>query len=283
MIVAQSIEPKAVFFERSDGRLAPGERVAHGFAFEGVEVRLCDSAAGVSVRVYRPDGPLSRVVIRWARPFAADALFLGDHWERSYGDLQWRYLQPERIFPWYFTARDEGSGGAFFAGVRTQPSAFCFWTTDSEGFSLWLDFRNGGMPSLPGAREILAATIVLASSDPTVPAWDALRQFCRKLCSAPRLPAAPVCGNNNWYYAYGKDFSSASILGDAQLLSELAGGHPNRPYCVVDAGWTPGGECPGGPWERGDPATFPDMVSLAAQMRARGVKPGIWIRPTAHS
>jgi alpha-galactosidase len=44
------------------------------------------------------------VVLRWETTFPGDTLFLGDNWERGYGDLQWRFLQPERIMPWYFAA-----------------------------------------------------------------------------------------------------------------------------------------------------------------------------------
>jgi alpha-galactosidase len=56
-----------------------------------------------------------------------------------------------------------------------------------------------------------------------------------------------------------------------------------RPYCVIDAGWTPGSSAPGGPWTSGDPAKFPDMPALAADMKKLGVRPGIWMRPTALS
>ncbi|HEY0693180.1 MAG TPA: hypothetical protein VGD71_29570, partial [Kribbella sp.] len=41
-------------------------------------------------------GEISRVALRWAEAVPAGALVLGDAWERSYGDLQWRHLQPER-------------------------------------------------------------------------------------------------------------------------------------------------------------------------------------------
>jgi alpha-galactosidase len=50
---------------------------------------------------------------------------------------------------------------------------------------------------------------------------------------------------------------------------------------VIDAGWTPGTVCPGGPWTAGDPQRFPDMPGLAADMKRLGVRPGIWMRPTA--
>lgn len=38
---------------------------------------------------------------------------------------------------------------------------------------------------------------------------------------------------------------------------------------------------PGGPWKAGAPARFPDMPGLAADVRKLGVRPGIWMRPTA--
>ena len=109
----------------------------------------------------------------------------------------------------------------------------------------------------------------------------ALTRFCRLLCPAPRLAAAPICGNNNWYYAYGHDFDADAMRRDAAFLADLASGHPNRPYCVIDAGWTPGTSCPGGPWTAGDATRFPDMPGLAADMKKLGVRRGIWMRPTA--
>jgi alpha-galactosidase len=103
------------------------------------------------------------------------------------------------------------------------------------------------------------------------------------MCPAPRLPASPICGNNNWYYTYGQGFDAEASLRDATLLADLAGNQANRPYCVIDAGWNPGGACPGGPWDKGDAKRFPDMPGLAAKMKGLGVRPGIWVRPTALS
>ncbi len=87
------------------------------------------------------------MVLRFEASFAEDTLFLGDHWERGYGDLQWRYRQPERVMPWYFAAHHAASGRTFLAGVKTQPAALCFWTVDAAGVSLWLAFRNGAAPA----------------------------------------------------------------------------------------------------------------------------------------
>lgn len=273
--------PARVFVDHDGRGLVSTERQGSRFTSKQASVNLVTTPSGLEVRVTCPTGPLARVVLRWETTFAADTLFLGDHWERGYGDLQWRFLQPERIMPWYFAAHHVASGRTFMAGVITQPAALCFWTVDAVGISLWLDFRNGGSPSLPGDREIAAATVVSLAATANQTPMAALTRFCRVMCPAPRLAAAPICGNNNWYYAYGRNFAAAAMLRDAAFLADIASGHANRPYCVIDAGWTPGSVCPGGPWTAGDPKRFPDMPGLAADMKKLGVRPGIWMRPTA--
>ena len=273
--------PARVFVDKVGNQLRQADRQGSRFTSGQVALNLVSTTAGQEVRVTCPTGPLSRVVLRWEITFPGDTLYLGDHWERSYGDLQWRFLQSERVMPWYFAAHQEATGSTFMAGVKTQPSALCFWTVDAAGISLWLDFRNGGGPSRPGDREIAAATIISLTNAPEETPLAALTRFCRLLCPAPRLAPAPVCGNNNWYYAYGQNFDADAMRRDAAFLAELAAGHKNLPYCVIDAGWSPGSTVPGGPWTAGDPKRFPDMPGLAADMRKLGVRPGIWMRPTA--
>jgi alpha-galactosidase len=268
--------PTRVFVQHEDELLkAPlqGKR----FTTDRASVEL----DGADVRVYCPTGGIARVVLRWEFQWPQGARFLGDHWERSYGDLAWRIMEPARVMPWYFAASAGGDSPLFMLGVATQPAALCFWTADDAGASLWLDLRNGGSPCIPGDREIKAATIIsFVSGEGDTPA-AALRKFCKMMCAKPRLPAGPLCGNNNWYYAYGQNFDAQAMRRDAQFLAEISEGQAVRPYCVIDAGWTPGSSCPGGPWLQGDAKRFPDMPGLAADMKRLGVRPGIWMRPTA--
>lgn len=273
--------PTRVLVEHEGNRFKTADRQGARFTSDRAAINLVNTSTGQEVRVICPAGFLSRVVLRWETTFPDDTLFLGDHWERSYGDLQWRFLQPERILPWYFAAHQPASGRTFMLGVKTQPATFCFWTVDAAGISLWLDFRNGGGPSRPGDREILAATIESLANVSNESPLAALTRFCRRLCTAPRLADAPICGNNNWYYAYGRDFDANAMLRDAAFLADISDGHKNRPYCVIDAGWTSGSVCPGGPWTAGDAKRFPDMRELAAKIKKIGVRPGIWMRPTA--
>ncbi len=273
--------PAQVFVQHQDETPFKAEKLGMRFASSKAEIHLSPEEGGTTVRVSCAKGSLSRIILRWEAAFPGDTIYLGDAWERSYGDLQWRFLQPERVMPWYFAAHHQSTGRTFMAGVKTQPSALCFWMVDAAGISLWCDLRNGGSPSRPGDREIAAATVVSLAGNPGEPPMAALTRFCRMMCPSPRLPAGPVCGNNNWYYSYGRDFDAHAIRRDAAFLADISSGQKLRPFCVIDAGWTTGSVCPGGPWTAGDPRRFPDMPGLAKDIKRLGVRPGIWMRPTA--
>ncbi|MFE5123679.1 hypothetical protein [Streptomyces sp. NPDC056669] len=194
-----------------------------------------------------PEG-LSTVALRWRhhpgrhRP----ALVLGDAWERSYGESQWRGIQPEGPLPWYWLGTDPATGTSAGLGVRTRAGALCCWTVDEDGTTLWLDVRSGGLPALPGDREIAAATVVGVATGADTTPYAALQELCAAMSPDPLLPARPVVGCNNWYYAYGQDFGPDAVLRDAATIAEFAGDHPVRPFCVVDDGWTEGrGKRPG--------------------------------------
>lgn len=240
-----------------------------------VELRTRGTGAAreIAVVIEAPGVALQRIRLRWLSGMPEESRILGDHWERSYGDLEWRGLIPERILPWYFLAAGARTAHAY--GVRTGAAAFCFWQADASGISLWLDVRNGGAGVNLGSRRLEAAVIRSRHGAAGETPFQAARSFCRELCEAPRLPAVPVYGGNNWYYAYGRS-SREDILRDSDLMAELAPSLPNRPFMVIDDGWQPNRTA--GPWERGNDR-FPDMPRLAEEMRKRGVRPGIWMRP----
>ncbi len=163
--------------------------------------------------------------------------------------------------------------------MDVQPNAFCSWTVDGDGFTLWLDLRNGGGPTHLNGRTLTAAT-VRWFEDAGTP-WQTLHSAVATMSS--RLPArpepAPVVGANNWYYAYGENFDEKAVLKDATTIVELADGHPVKPFSVVDDGWYPGGIASGGPWDVGTPGVFDDMAGTAAAITAIGARPGLWFRP----
>jgi alpha-galactosidase len=231
------------------------------------------------VTLAAPQRSVSRVHLRWRIGVPSGLRLLGDHWERGYGDLEWRAMVGERVMPWYFLVHDGWFTHGY--GVQTAPKAMAFWRVDDAGVSLWLDVRNGGSPVLLGERTLEACTIVTRAGREGESSWQAARAFCAVMCSAPRLPSAPVYGGNNWYYAYGENCSAKAIERDAGLLADVAGSAVNRPFEVIDDGWqlaSGTGCCSGGPWRYGN-AGFPDMLGLAARLKVIGVRPGIWMRP----
>ncbi|MBC8065331.1 MAG: hypothetical protein H7Y17_10905 [Chlorobia bacterium] len=225
-----------------------------------------------------PEIEPTRIAIRWQGDIVGVRRFLGDHWERSYGDLEWRAEIPDRPMPWYFLAYDGKRTHGY--GVRTRPSSFCFWNADRSGITLWLDVRNGGKGVVLGEREIELCEVVSREGDPEESAFQAHQAFCRQMCPYPRLTSEPVYGTNDWYSLYGQN-SAHQILEISQMVGELAPNVPNRPFSVIDAGWSPGG-CDEGPYDQGN-ERFGDMAMFASQLKDLGVRPGLWIRPLVSS
>lgn len=265
----------------------------------GVEVSLADDVAGGLAVDVVTRGPVSRVRLRWRHPAALasantasgesvtgrlpeSALVLGDAWERSYGDLEWRAPRPERPLPWMALVHDPASARSTGWGVAVRGGAFAFWQIDRDGVSLVLDVRSGSAPVRPGDRRIRAAVVHRIEHEGS--AFAAQRMLTQRLCADPLPSRGPLVGANNWYYAYGRGFDAAAVVRDARTIVELADGHPVRPFGVVDDGWSPDGTADGlsgsgGPWNAGRAPTFPDMPGVAAAIAAEGARPGIWFRP----
>ncbi len=233
----------------------------------GVRVSAEPIRAGRSselpVRVTNVGKSLTFLHVRWEGKQSEGLLSIGDAWERSYGDLEWRGTVPERVMPWYFLTFDGERVNGY--GVKTQPSAFCFWQRDPEGITLSIDLRNGGEAAEFGSRELHACTVVTRLGQKEEGIARAGHEFCKLMSQNPRLPAGPIFGANDWNYAYGKNTASG-ILRDADLVASLAPAGSTRPHIVIDDGWQ-------------DPSRFPSMPDLAWQLGDRRLRPGLWIRP----
>ncbi len=208
--------------------------------------------------------------MHWETESADEIFVLGDTWERSYGNLEFvKLAENDRNMPWYFVATDRKESFCF--GVKTQPNAFVHFRYDPAGVTAVIDCRNGGSGVHLGGRELKLCTFVCKRYP--LPPMESLAAYCRTLCDAPLLPKEKIYGGNNWYYAYGES-SYADIIRDAKLQAHAAEGIENRPFMVVDDGWqlleTRG------PFVPND--KFRDMAALARDMRALGVRPGIWVR-----
>jgi alpha-galactosidase len=230
----------------------------------GVSVESKAGREELTIGVAAPQVELKFIHVRWSMAVAKGLIALGDHWERSYGDLVWRNVIPERVMPWYF-ATDDGSVCHAY-GVKTGAGALCFWQLDPQGVSLWLNTANGGSGVRLGQRKLAAATVITRRGSDGEGPTGALHDFCRQMCSQPTLPMEPVYGTNDWYYAYGKN-TARQILKDTEFIAELSASNAVRPFSVIDMGWADGSKAYG------------SMARLAENMRSRRARPGIWIRP----
>ncbi|KAA6463403.1 hypothetical protein DYQ86_06955 [Acidobacteria bacterium AB60] len=217
----------------------------------------------MAVSLAAPSLAITHVRLRWQIQHPDDTLVLGDAWERSYGDLGWRNLVPERPLPWYCAVHQNGSTHSY--GVATGAASLALWQIDASGITLWLDVRSGGEGVILGSRALKAATVVARRGERGESVVNALSAFCRSLCPSPRLPRSTVYGSNDWYYAYGKN-SADGIVRDADLVASLAPPGGPKPYAIVDDGWQ-------------DKQRFPDMAALTARIQSSGALPGLWIRP----
>ena len=104
------------------------------------------------------------VEVYWDADFADNVLLLGDAWERSYGDLEFKEIAAyEKHIPWYFIATDKKE--SLCLGVRTGCNSFVSFKCSRNSVKAVLDCRNGGSGVHLDGRKLLLATFVYAEYD----------------------------------------------------------------------------------------------------------------------
>ncbi|GGD84626.1 hypothetical protein [Paenibacillus nasutitermitis] len=277
MALAIGNEPDHVLVETDNGWQTASRSGEGVWSCTGVELTLLGAGGSCAVILAAPQLAVKTVRLYWKQNVDGRISVLGDHWERAYGDLEWRGIVPERVMPWYFLTHDGIVTRGY--GVKTGTASLCHWQFDQDGITLTLDVRCGSEGVQLGGRKLVAAEIVGYEGTAGESAFAAANRFCSVMCENPVMPSQPVYGGNNWYYAYGNS-SHGEILEDSKFMASLSSSTVNRPYMVIDDGWqlvSGGGACNGGPW-RGN-SRFPEMDRLASEMKDTGVKPGIWFRP----
>lgn len=246
-----------------------------------LQLEIKDSHLCVSVRA--EISPVFHIRFRWN--FTEDesrrnVRIMGDTWERTYGELEWRGIVPQRFMPWYMLVSNGSDSNTDYDGrftegfgVSVQPSSICSWQYDARGVTLWMDVRCGGEGVLLNGRRLHVCDVLMEEYR-NMSAFSAGRLFCSAMCPCPLIPNKKIYGSNNWYYAVGNS-SHEQIITDAKLISSLTEGIENRPYMVIDDGWQRN-PCDG-PWDCGN-NRFPDMARLAKEIEKAGAIPGIWIR-----
>lgn len=254
-----------------------------GTLFSNQELRV-EVKANFNAQAVFLQSPVARVKairLKWKYNTKDFKKVLGDHWERSYGDLAWKSPNPTAKNPWYVLLHDDEQTACF--GVKTGAAAFCWWAVKSDGLELTLDTLSGGMGVKLGQRKLYAADIVTGISKTGETPFATATRFCRVMCAKPRLPKQPVYGINDWYYAYGNN-SPKLIRAQTAIMAELATDTNNRPFSVIDAGWAayspllPGDCCWQEDFSRPN-EKFKDMHKMAAEITSLGMRPGLWTRP----
>ena len=168
-----------------------------------------------------PSTPIAIVHVRWLAKIDRNLQALGDAWERSYGDLGWRNLIPERVMPWYFATYDDVTCDGY--GVKTDARALCFWQLDPQGVSLWLNVTNGGNGVELGERQLKMATVVTRRGAGGEDASEAIAGLCLAMCARTSRRTTPIYGANDWDYSYGRS-TAETILRDTEFIVKLSPG-----------------------------------------------------------
>ncbi len=232
------------------------------------------------VELIAPNVPVERLQIHWDATISTDWKYLGDAWERAYGDLEWKPLDEQRVMPWYFLASDGKTTHGY--GVKTGPAALCYWTADTTGITLYADVRCGGAGVELGQRKLEVCSVICRRGKRNETPFAADREFCGEMCSKPRLPQQPVYGFNDYYCTYNAD-NADKFLKYTTYLASLAPKNGARPFAVVDDGWqiVASQSTQSNSWNQMNPqfSVTLDMPQFAEKIRASDVRPGLWYRP----
>ncbi|GAA3958645.1 hypothetical protein [Mucilaginibacter dorajii] len=251
------------------------------FSYKDIHVTLKAGSISRGVYVASPTHQLNAVRLEWKHGVPSTAIALGDHWERSYGDLQWKTGVTGAKNPWYVIIHDTKQTSCF--GVKTGANSICWWGLNNDSLELTMDTHSGGNGVLLGNRTLHAADIVTSNALPGESLFQTDHRFCGIMCPKPRLPKQPIYGINDWYFAYGNN-NFDLIKNTTATMSELVTDTNNRPFSVIDAGWaTYSPLLPGdGGWndDFSKPNDkFKDMHLMGDTIKKLGMRPGLWMRP----
>ena len=243
--------------------------------FDDVVVDLSLNEETMAVSLKADTSAVREVVLVWKDEALGTVEVLGDHWERAYGDLEWKKPEEAGVMPWYFL--DDRKEKCLAYGVKVRPSAMCWWEIKDNDVLLHLDVRCGGAGVVLAGRTLEVATVLMKCYETS--AFEAGCLFCAEMCDDSVCKEEQIYGSNNWYYAYGKS-SREDILKDTAYLASMTEGLTNRPFMVIDDGWQVNHteQYNGGPWRESN-ADYGDMGQLATDMKKYNVRPGIWVRP----
>ena len=250
------------------------------YTYKDIKVILKQESDIMSVQVQSSTLPLNTVKLVWKQPVPAGTKVLPDHWERTYGDIYWQTPAANKRMPWYFIQHGGESANCF--GVKTGANSICSWALADDKLSLSLDTRSGGVGVQLSDRILHAADIITTKNKLGEPLFATAQRFCKLMCPNPALTKQPAYGINDWYFAYGNN-SYDLIVQHTSMLAELVSNTDNRPFSVIDAGWTKYSPYLPGDGGWADDFSVPndkfkDMHKMAGAIQKLGMRPGLWTR-----
>ncbi len=93
--------PVKVIVRLDDGNHELASSGQQTWSYKDISVYLHYSDDALVVKVQSPKDLLHQVLLQWAYPVHNAATVLGDHWERTYGDVFFQSPSFERKMPWY--------------------------------------------------------------------------------------------------------------------------------------------------------------------------------------
>jgi alpha-galactosidase len=262
--------PDAVKILSGDNYLPLQSSDKQTWTYRDVVVKLKPNKDSVAVFIQSHSMPLKEVQLSWKFAAPKDVKILGDAYERTYGDISFQPVNATKKLPWYCVGQNANNTTCF--GVKTGCSAICYWRVAENNLELNLDTRTGGSGVQLGTRMLHAADIVTTKNTDKENVFATVRRFCKQMCDKPRKADKPVYGINDWYFAYGNN-SADLILKHTSLLAPLATNSSNKPFSVIDDGWSLGSDYT----KTND--KFPDMPKLVGEIENLGMRPGLWTRP----
>jgi len=262
--------PDAVKILSGDNYLPLQSSDKQTWTYRDVVVKLKPNKDSVAVFIQSHSMPLKEVQLSWKFAAPKDVKVLGDAYERTYGNVSFQPVNATKKLPWYCVEQNANNTTCF--GVKTGCSAICYWRVAENNLELNFDTRTGGSGVQLGTRMLHAADIVTTKNTDKENVFATVRRFCKLMCDKPRAVKQPVYGINDWYFAYGNN-SADLILEHTSLLAPLATNSSNKPFSVIDDGWSLGSDYT----KTND--KFPDMPKLVGEIKNLGMRPGIWTRP----
>jgi len=267
---------------RCSGEWIPLQESGGNWKMKDILVKFSYAGNSLSLVVNAPNQALEFIKCSWrqSKP-SANIKYLGDHWERSYGDLSWESGPSNRKAPWYMLISDGEKTQGF--GVKTGTNSICYWQVETDSMELLMDTHSGGSGVLLGDRSLHAADIITIKNLVGENPFHTDIRFCKMMCEKPQLPAKPVYGINDWYFAYGNN-SRELILETTRMMADLVTDWSNAPFSVIDMGWSakPAKSneeyCWGDDFTRGN-EKFGDMSTVSSDIKKLGMQPGLWYRP----